>query len=94
MEHITTKDATLYVKEGNKNLAATITPHHLALNRNSMFVGGIRPHFFCLPVLKRELHREALIKVAISGNSKFFLVMAGPGRIRIRQELSVYFLFP
>ena len=73
LEHITTKEASLYVKEGNKNLAASITPHHLALNRNAIFVGGIRPHFYCLPILKRENHRQALIKVATSGHPKFFL---------------------
>ena len=73
LEHITTKDATIYVSEGNKNLSATITPHHLVLNRNAIFVGGIRPHYYCLPILKKETHREALVKVAISGNKKFFL---------------------
>ena len=73
LEHITTKDATLYVKEGKKNLAASITPHHLALNRNALFVGGIKPHNYCLPILKRETHRKALIKAATSGNRKFFL---------------------
>ena len=73
LEHITTNDATLYVNEGNKNLVASITPHHLALNRNSIFVGGINPHYFCLPIIKREKHREALIKVATSGHKKFFL---------------------
>ena len=73
LEHITTKEATLYVNEGNKNLSATITPHHLALNRNAIFLGGIRPHFYCLPILKREKHRQALVKVATSGNPKFFL---------------------
>ena len=73
LEHITTQDATWYVKEGNKNLAASITPHHLALNRNALFVGGIRPHNYCLPILKRETHRTALLKAAVSGNPKFFL---------------------
>ncbi|MDC6451828.1 dihydroorotase, partial [Alphaproteobacteria bacterium] len=73
LEHITTKEATEYVKEGNKNLVASITPHHLALNRNAIFVGGIRPHNYCLPILKREIHRNSLVKVAISGNPKFFL---------------------
>ena len=73
LEHITTKEATVYVNEGNKNLVATITPHHLALNRNAIFVGGIRPHNYCLPILKREKHRTALIKCATSGNPKFFL---------------------
>ncbi len=73
LEHITTKEATTFIEEGNKNLAASITPHHLALNRNAIFVGGIRPHNYCLPILKREIHRKALIDMAISGNSKFFL---------------------
>ena len=73
LEHITTKEATLYVQEGNNNLSATITPHHLALNRNSIFLGGIKPHYYCLPILKRELHREFLVKAATSGNVKFFL---------------------
>ncbi len=73
LEHITTKDATIYVSEGNKNLSASITPHHLTLNRNAIFVGGIRPHYYCLPILKKETHREALVEAAISGNKKFFL---------------------
>ena len=73
LEHITTKEATEYICEGNRNLAASITPHHLALNRNVMFVGGIRPHYYCLPILKRDIHRKSLIKSAISGNPKFFL---------------------
>tara|TARA_B110000027_G_scaffold23031_1_gene24918 strand:- start:11796 stop:12836 length:1041 start_codon:yes stop_codon:yes gene_type:complete len=72
-EHITTKEASLYVKEGNKNLVASITPHHLTLNRNAIFVGGIKPHNYCLPILKREEHRKALLKVVTNGNSKFFL---------------------
>ncbi len=73
LEHITTKEATSYVKESNKNLAASITPHHLALNRNAIFIGGIRPHNYCLPILKRETHRKALLEVVVSGNPKFFL---------------------
>ena len=73
LEHITTKEATQYVKEGNKNLVASITPHHLALNRNALFVGGIKPHNYCLPILKREIHRKALLKVVTSDNVKFFL---------------------
>lgn len=73
LEHITTKDAALYVAEGNKNLVASITPHHLALNRNDIFVGGIRPHNYCLPILKREIHRKALVKAATKSNTKFFL---------------------
>jgi len=73
LEHITTKEATVYVNDGNKNLVATITPHHLAMNRNAIFVGGIRPHNYCLPILKREIHRKALLKAATSNNAKFFL---------------------
>ena len=73
LEHITTKDATLYVNEGSKNLAASITPHHLALNRNALLVGGIRPHNYCLPVLKREEHRKAIVEAATNGSEKFFL---------------------
>ena len=73
IEHITTKEAAKYVEDGNKNLAASITPHHLTLNRNALFSGGIRPHNYCLPILKREIHRETLVKAATSGNPKFFL---------------------
>jgi dihydroorotase len=72
-EHITTKDAVDFVASSGPNIAATITPHHLAINRNAMFEGGMRPHFYCLPVAKRELHRQALRKAATSGNPKFFL---------------------
>ncbi len=72
-EHITTRDAADFVLYGPDNLAATITAHHLLMNRNHMLVGGIRPHLYCLPVLKREEHRQALVKVATSGNPKFFL---------------------
>ena len=73
LEHITTKEATEYIEEGNKNLVASITPHHLALNRNAIFVGGIRPHNYCLPIMKREEHRIALVKAATAENPKFFL---------------------
>ncbi|EEG07909.1 dihydroorotase [Pseudogulbenkiania ferrooxidans] len=72
-EHITTKDAAEYVAAAPANVAATITAHHLLMNRNALFVGGIRPHHYCLPVLKRELHRQALVKAATSGSAKFFL---------------------
>ena len=72
-EHITTSEAVAFVEAGGPNLAATITPHHLAINRNAMFEGGIRPHFYCLPVAKREPHRLALRKAATSGSAKFFL---------------------
>ncbi len=73
MEHITTKDAAQYVAEGNRFLGATITAHHLLYNRNAIFTGGIRPHYYCLPVLKRETHRQALVAAATSGSPKFFL---------------------
>ncbi|BEV72486.1 dihydroorotase [Paludibacterium sp. THUN1379] len=72
-EHITTKDAVDFVTEGGDNLAATLTAHHLLMNRNALFVGGIRPHHYCLPVLKREVHRQALLRAATSGSKKFFL---------------------
>lgn len=72
-EHITTKDAVDYVLSANTNIAATITAHHLLMNRNELFKGGIRPHHYCLPVLKRETHRQALIEAATTGNPKFFL---------------------
>ncbi|THK41277.1 dihydroorotase [Methylophaga sp. SB9B] len=72
-EHITTKDAADFVAEASNFVAATITPHHLLLNRNDMLVGGIRPHYFCLPVLKRNTHQKALIAAATSSNPKFFL---------------------
>ena len=72
-EHITTKDAADYVREADGFTAATITAHHLLYNRNAIFTGGIRPHYYCLPVLKRETHRVALVQAATSGNAKFFL---------------------
>ncbi len=72
-EHITTKDAVDFVSQASERIAATITPHHLAYNRNAMFSGGIRPHYYCLPILKREQHRLALIEAATSGSAKFFL---------------------
>ncbi len=73
MEHITTRDAADFVREAPSNVAATITAHHLLYNRNAMLVGGIRPHFYCLPILKRETHRQALVAAATGGNPKFFL---------------------
>ena len=72
-EHITTKDAADFVLQSPSNVAATITAHHLLMNRNAMFVGGIQPHHYCLPILKREEHRQALLRAATSGNAKFFL---------------------
>ena len=73
LEHITTKNAVEFVKSAPANIAATITAHHLLYNRNDMLVGGIRPHYFCLPILKRNTHQQVLIKAATSGNPKFFL---------------------
>jgi dihydroorotase len=72
-EHITTADAAQFVLNAPANIAATLTAHHLLYNRNAMFTGGMRPHYYCLPVLKRETHRQALIAAAISGSPKFFL---------------------
>ena len=72
-EHITTRDAADFVSAAPAHIGATITAHHLLMNRNAMFSGGIRPHHYCLPVLKREEHRQALIQAVISGNPKFFL---------------------
>jgi dihydroorotase len=73
LEHITTRDAAQFVEVTGPNVAATITAHHLLMNRNALFMGGIRPHHYCLPVLKREEHREALVGAATSGSPKFFL---------------------
>lgn len=73
MEHITTSDGVEYVKSADKNLAATITTHHLVINRNDILVGGIKPHYYCLPVAKRESHRLALRAAATSGDARFFL---------------------
>ena len=72
-EHITTKEAAHYVREADRFVGATITPQHLLFNRNAIFTGGIRPHYYCLPVLKRETHRLALVQAATSGSNKFFL---------------------
>ncbi|MCM2326685.1 MAG: dihydroorotase [Lysobacter sp.] len=73
LEHITTREAALFVSSAPENVAATITAHHLLMNRNAIFAGGIRPHHYCLPVLKRETHRSSLVKAAVSGNPRFFL---------------------
>ena len=73
MEHITTREAAQFVISAPPRIAATITAHHLLMSRNAMFAGGVRPHLYCLPILKRELHREALMAAAVSGNPKFFL---------------------
>jgi dihydroorotase len=73
MEHITTREAAQFVMAAPPRIAATITAHHLLMSRNAMFAGGVRPHLYCLPILKREIHREALMAAATSGNPKFFL---------------------
>jgi len=73
MEHITTAEGVAFVKSCESNVAATITPHHLVINRNAMLVGGIQPHYYCLPVAKRETHRLALVEAATSGDARFFL---------------------
>lgn len=73
LEHITTRNAVEYVEQSPARIAATITAHHLLLNRNHLFTGGIRPHHYCLPVLKREIHRKALLEAATAGNPRFFL---------------------
>jgi len=72
-EHITTAEAVAFVEGAGPNLAATVTPHHLVINRNSMFLGGLRPHAYCLPIAKRERHRRAVRRAAVSGSTKFFL---------------------
>ena len=73
LEHITTRDAVQFVREAGSNVAATITAHHLMFNRNDMLVGGIRPHYYCLPILKRNVHQNELMEAATSGTPKFFL---------------------
>ncbi len=86
-EHITTRDAAQYVAEAGENTAATITAHHLLFNRNALFVGGLRPHFYCLPILKREAHRQALIKAATSGSAKFFLgTDSAPHAVALKEQ--------
>ncbi len=86
-EHITTSDAVNFVLETD-NTAATITPQHLLFNRNILFQGGIRPHFYCLPILKGEEHRQAIFKAAISGNPKFFLGTDSAPHTRTNKENS------
>ncbi|MHA7847207.1 dihydroorotase [Serratia sp. D1N4] len=87
-EHITTQEAAQYVQEGNHFLGATITPQHLMFNRNHMLVGGIRPHLFCLPILKRNVHQEALRKAVTSGSERFFLGTDSAPHARHRKESS------
>lgn len=88
LEHITTADAAAFVSEAREGVAATITAHHLLYNRNHMLVGGIRPHFYCLPVLKRNTHQEALIAAATSGNPRFFLGTDSAPHARHTKEAS------
>lgn len=86
-EHATTAEAVAFVEEGPPHIAATLTVHHLLLNRNALFAGGLRPHHYCLPVLKRERHREALVRAATSGNPKFFLgTDSAPHSIRAKLD--------
>ncbi len=88
LEHITTAEGAEFVKNAGQNVGATITAHHLLLNRNAIFTGGIRPHHYCLPVLKREKHRQALVEAAISGNPKFFLGTDSAPHARMTKEAS------
>jgi len=86
LEHITTKDAAEFVSAASNNVAATITAHHLLFNRNHMLAGGIRPHYYCLPILKRNTHQQALIAAATSGSSKFFLGTDSAPHARDKKE--------
>jgi dihydroorotase len=88
LEHITTADAVDFVHSSGPKVAATITAHHLLFNRNHMLVGGIRPHYYCLPILKRQRHQQALIEAAISGNPKFFLGTDSAPHLRHKKEAS------
>jgi dihydroorotase len=88
-EHITTKEAAQYVQEADRFTAATLTAHHLLYNRNAIFTGGIRPHYYCLPVLKRETHRQALVQAATSGSPKFFLGTDSAPHAAVLKEASV-----
>ena len=86
VEHITTREAVRFVLAMPPRVAATITAHHLLLNRNALFSGGVRPHHYCLPILKRETHRNALIEAALSGNPKFFLGTDSAPHSRVTKE--------
>jgi dihydroorotase len=88
-EHITTKDAAQYVAGSDAQIAATITAHHLLFNRNAIFKGGLRPHYYCLPVLKREVHRQALVQAATGGSPKFFLGTDSAPHAAVLKENSV-----
>ncbi|MGL6026480.1 MAG: dihydroorotase, partial [Vibrio sp.] len=86
LEHITTADAVNFVRQAGANVAATITAHHLLFNRNHMLVGGIRPHFYCLPILKRTTHQQALVAAATSGSKQFFLGTDSAPHAKDRKE--------
>ena len=88
VEHITTREAAQFVRDAGDNIAATITAHHLLLNRNALFAGGIRPHLYCLPIVKREPHRQALVAAAVSGSRKFFLGTDSAPHARHTKETS------
>jgi dihydroorotase len=88
MEHITTREAAQFVRDAGENVAATITAHHLLISRNALFAGGVRPHLYCLPIVKRESHREALVAAAVSGNRKFFLGTDSAPHARHTKETS------
>jgi len=88
-EHITTQEAAQYVQESDRFTAATLTAHHLLFNRNAIFTGGIRPHYYCLPVLKRETHRQALLAASTSGSPKFFLgTDSAPHSVHLKEHAS------
>ena len=88
LEHVTTDEAVKFVESASSNIAATITPQHLLYNRNALLVGGIRPHYYCLPIIKREHHRLALVAAATSGNPKFFLGTDSAPHLTARKESS------
>ena len=88
-EHITTREAAAYVEASDERTAATITAHHLLYSRNALFTGGLRPHWYCLPVLKREVHRQALVRAATSGSPKFFLGTDSAPHAAVMKEASV-----
>ena len=88
-EHITTAEAAQYVAEAGARTAATVTAHHLLYSRNAIFMGGLRPHYYCLPVLKRERHRRSLVEAATSGSDRFFLGTDSAPHASVMKEASV-----
>ncbi len=88
LEHVTTEEAVQFVQATSEKIAATITPQHLMFNRNAILVGGIRPHYYCLPIIKREKHRQALIAAATSGHAKFFLGTDSAPHLQSKKESS------